>query len=214
MKIKVFTFNPFQENTYLIYDDTKEAVIIDPGCSTEAECLELKSFIDEEGLTPVMLLNTHCHIDHVFGWEYVYETWGLKPHYHALDKVLLPRVGEQAQMFGFNLKAFPEDYGIEIKETDEIRFGNTTLDIYLCPGHAPGHLVFYHQPTNNCIVGDVIFRLSVGRTDLPFCDPNALEHSIRTVIYQLPEDCVLHPGHGPSTNVGFEKKNNPFVRSV
>lgn len=214
MKIKVFTFNPFQENTYLIYDDTKEAVIIDPGCSTEAECLELKSFIDNEGLTPVMLLNTHCHIDHVFGWEYVYETWGLKPYYHALDKVLLPRVGEQAQMFGFNLKSFPEDYGIEIKETDKIQFGNTTLDIHLCPGHAPGHLVFYHQPTNNCIVGDVIFRLSVGRTDLPFCDPNALEHSIRTVIYNLPDDCVLHPGHGPSTNVGFEKKNNPFVRSV
>ena len=214
MKVKVFTFNPFQENTYLIYDETGEVVIIDPGCSNEVECMELKNFIDEQGLKPVMLLNTHCHIDHVFGWEYVYNTWGLKPYYHALDKVLLPRVGEQAKMFGFELKSFPEDYGFEISEKEKVTFGNSELDIFLCPGHAPGHLVFYHKPTNVCIVGDVIFRLSVGRTDLPFCDPQALEKSIKEVIYKLPNDCTLYPGHGPSTEVGFEKKNNPFVRSV
>lgn len=214
MNIKVFTFNPFQENTYVVYDDTKEAVIIDPGCSNEIECQELKSFIEELDLTPVMLLNTHCHIDHVLGWEFVYDTWGLKPFYHALDKVLLPRVGEQAKMFGFELNSFPEDYGIEIKETDQVKFGDTTMDIYLCPGHAPGHLVFHHGPTNTCIVGDVIFRLSVGRTDLPYCNPKDLEASIRNVIYKFSDDCTLHPGHGPSTTVGFEKKNNPFVRSI
>lgn len=214
MQIKVFTFNPFQENTYVIYDETKEAVIIDPGCSNNTECLELKSFIEKEGLKPVMLLNTHCHIDHVFGWEFVFNTWGLKPYYHALDKVLLPRVGEQAKMFGFELKAFPEDYGHEISESEQIIFGQSSLDIYLCPGHAPGHLVFYHRLSNICIVGDVIFRLGVGRTDLPFCNPQDLESSIRNVIYNLPDDCTLYSGHGPRTTVGYEKKNNPFVRSV
>lgn len=214
MKVKVFTFNPFQENTYIVYDDTKEAVIIDPGCSNALECQNLKAFIEDNDLKPVMLLNTHCHIDHVFGWEFVYDTWGLKPYYHTLDKVLLPRVGEQAKMFGFEMSAFPEDYGHEISETDKVKFGNTSMDIYLCPGHAPGHLVFHHEPTNVCIVGDVIFRLSIGRTDLPYCDPKALESSIKNVIYKFADECTLYPGHGPSTTVGYEKKNNPFVRSV
>lgn len=213
MKVKTFTFSPFQENTYVIYDETKEAVIVDPGCSNTEENNILKAFIESNGLKPVKLINTHCHIDHVFGWDFVYQTWGLKPYYHPKDSVLLPRVGEQAKMFGFEMKSFPSDYGFEITEDEKVTFGHTELDIMFCPGHAPGHIVFYHQESNICLVGDVIFRQSVGRTDLPYCDPVALEHSIRTVIYNLPDDCTLYSGHGLKTTVGHEKKNNPFVRS-
>jgi glyoxylase-like metal-dependent hydrolase (beta-lactamase superfamily II) len=212
MKVKIFTFNPFQENTYLLYDDSKEAVLIDPGCSYEDEEQELTDFIKQEGLNLVKLINTHCHIDHVLGWSFVEKTFGLKPYYHAEDEKLLSNLQEHGKSFGFNIEDFGNNYGTHISETDIITFGNTTLEIRFCPGHAPGHIVFYHPDTKQCIVGDVIFKQSVGRTDLPFCNPDDLVHSIRTQIYSLPDETILYPGHGPSTTVGFEKKNNMFVR--
>lgn len=214
MQIQTFTFNPFQENTYVLFDETKEAIIIDPGCSNNEENKVLQDFITSNNLNPVKLVNTHCHIDHVFGWDFVFKTWGLKPFYHPKDKVLLPRIGDQAKMFGFDLEPIAEDYGFEITEKEQVHFGNSVLEIFHCPGHAPGHIVLFHKDSNQCLVGDVIFRLGVGRTDLPFCNPQDLEQSIREVIYKLPDDCVLFSGHGSTTTVGYEKKSNPFVRSI
>ncbi|MGB0883686.1 MAG: MBL fold metallo-hydrolase [Flavobacteriales bacterium] len=213
LHIQSFTFGPFQENTYLLYDDSKEAILIDPGCSGAEEELELFQFITKHELKLVKLVNTHCHIDHVMGWEFVENTWGLQPYFHPKDAVLLERVSQQAKQFGLEFKDFPKNYGQAITEAETLNFGNTSLDIFFCPGHAPGHLIFHHPESNQCIVGDVIFRQSVGRTDLPFCNSDDLVNSIQNIVYKLPDETVLHSGHGPKTTVGFEKLNNPFVRA-
>lgn len=208
--LKSFTFNPFMENTYVLYDDTKEAVIFDPGCYEKYEQQELVDFIEEEKLNVKSLINTHCHIDHVLGNAFVKRKFGVKLYIHENDHPVLKSVSAYAPNYGFAgyEEADPDFY---IDENDKIEFGNTTLDILFVPGHAPGHVVFYHKDSGICIAGDTLFQGSIGRTDLPGGDHQTLLNAIKNVMFTLPENTKVYPGHGPMTTIGYEKENNPFV---
>lgn len=210
LTIKIFTFNPFYENSYILSDDSGECVIIDPGCHIPEEEQELVDYIQTNGLKPVKLLNTHCHVDHVFGNLFVSETWKLGLIMHKEDVPVLDSFAKVCQMYGFEGKPQPEPAQF-IEEGDQIRFGNTTLDILFTPGHSPGSVCFYSKPDGIMVSGDVLFQNSIGRTDLPGGSLPTLENSIRTKLYVLPESVKVYPGHGPSTTIGWEKKNNPFV---
>ena len=210
--VQAFTFNPFQENTYVLFDETKECVIIDPGCYEKTEQETLKNFIEENNLTPVKLINTHCHIDHVLGNKFVADTWGLDLEMHELDLPLLHSVKDYCTAYGFtNYKQSPEPK-ILLKEGEHITFGNSSLDILFTPGHAPGHITLHSTEQNFVIAGDVLFQTSIGRTDLPGGDYDTLIESIKTVLLPLVDDTQVFCGHGPSTTIGFERANNPFLK--
>ena len=211
--IETFTFNPFSENTYVVSDETKECVIIDPGCHNYEERKELKDYIEHEGLHVVHLLNTHAHIDHVLGNEYVKRTFGVKLHLHKNDLPLLENAASRADYYGFpNYEGSTVDVFIE--EGDTITFGNSSFEILFVPGHAPGHVAFINKEQKICISGDVLFRGSVGRTDFPLCSFSDLEKSIRTKLYNLSDDMIVYPGHGPTTTIGFEKKHNSYIKAI
>jgi hydroxyacylglutathione hydrolase len=210
-KIESFTFNPFSENTYVLYDDTKECVVIDPGCSNKTEQQELQDFIKTNELKVVRLLNTHCHIDHVLGNKFVADTYGIPLEIHEDDLPVLRSVPTYSAAYGFPQyqEILPEKF---LKEGEDVAFGNTRLQVLLTPGHAPGHVVFYHTESQNLIGGDVLFQRSIGRTDLPGGDYDTLIQSIKTKLFTLPDEVTVHPGHGPSTTIGEEKASNPFLR--
>ena len=211
MTIKIFTFNPFQENTYLLFDETKEAVLIDAGCITETEKLTLKRFIDENGLTLKRLINTHLHLDHQFGNKFVADTFGLLPEANQQDEFLLANVVEQARSFGFSVEEEAQALGAYINEDDEIKFGNCSLKAIHVPGHSPGSLAFYSEKEGVVFAGDVLFRNSIGRTDLPYGDYATLILSITKKLLPLPDSTVVYCGHGPSTTIGSEKSSNPYL---
>ncbi|MFC6995984.1 MBL fold metallo-hydrolase [Rufibacter roseus] len=210
LQIKSFTFNPFAENTYVLFDDTKECVVIDPGCSNQQEQQQLKDFIQRQELKVVRLLNTHCHIDHVLGNKFVADTYNVPLEIHEKDLEVLRAVPTYSAAYGFPQyqEILPEKY---LKEGENVSFGETELQVLFTPGHAPGHVVFYHEPSQNVIGGDVLFHRSIGRTDLPGGDHETLLQSIRTKLFTLPDEVTVHPGHGPSTTVGEEKTSNPFL---
>lgn len=156
MNIQVFTFNPFSENTYVLYDETRECVIVDPGCYTPTEQIRLKSYIEQEKLKPVRLILTHCHIDHVLGNAFVYRTWGLKPEHHKTEIPMLARLPEQSKMFGIPAEASPEAEKY-IEPGVDVTFGKTTLKVLFTPGHSPASVCFYHEPSKECISGDILF---------------------------------------------------------
>ena len=210
--IKTFSFNALQENTYVLYDETKECVIIDPGCYNKEERDELKSYITNTKLQPVRLLNTHCHIDHVLGNAFVSNTYSLKVETSRVEEMQLRGVKLYAPMYGFNLYEESE-VGNYIEEGDLIVFGNSKLEILSLPGHSPGHLAFLSKDQNFCIGGDVLFRGSIGRADLPGGDFKQLEKSIKAKLYILPDATIIYPGHGPITDIGFEKRHNPYVKA-
>ena len=210
MQVKSFTFNPFSENTYLLYDTTGKAVIVDPGCYDKNEQAELDDFISKNQLTPTLLLNTHCHIDHVLGNAYVKAKYKIPLWIHNNEEQILRAVSSYASNYGFpNYQESEADHFI--KEGEEIKFGDTRLQSLFVPGHAPGHVVFYHEESKTCIGGDTLFQGSIGRTDLPGGDHETLLRGIRTELFKLPNDVIVYPGHGPTTTIGFEKLNNPFV---
>ena len=212
MKIKRFVFNPFQENTFVLYDESKECVIIDPGCYEKAEEEELENFISENGLKPVALLNTHCHIDHILGNQFVAEKWGVELQMHKDDLPLLENAGQVSKMYGlqnYSGSPFPKHF---LKEGDKFTFGESKLDVIFTPGHAPGHICFYSKKYNFIISGDVIFQMSIGRTDLPFGDFDTLIKSITEKIFPLPGQTQIHCGHGPSTVLNYEREHNPFLQ--
>jgi hydroxyacylglutathione hydrolase len=210
--IQAFTFNPFQENTYVLFDETKECVIIDPGCYEKAEQETLKNFIETNDLNPVKLLNTHCHIDHVLGNKFVADTWGLDLEMHELDLPLLHSVKDYCTAYGFtNYEESPEPKTF-LKEGEQITFGNSSLDILFTPGHAPGHITLHSTEQNFVIAGDVLFLASIGRTDLPGGDYDTLIDSIKTVLLPLADETQVFCGHGPSTTIGFERTNNSFLK--
>ena len=212
MNIKLFTFNPFQENTYVVYDESKQCLIIDPGCYNEQEEQELKKFIDEEGLKPVKLINTHCHIDHVLGNQFVSKKWDLELYIHKLDVKLLENASEIAKIYGLKeYKGSPSAKHF-LEDKDTITFGNSNFEILFTPGHAPGHICLYNKENNLIISGDVIFQGSIGRTDLAGGDHETLINSITTKLLPLPNSTQIFCGHGPSTNLAYEKKNNPFLQ--
>ncbi|WP_226390355.1 MBL fold metallo-hydrolase [Penaeicola halotolerans] len=209
--IKTFTFNPFQENTYLLYDDTKEAVLIDPGCYEKYEREELSSFVAKEGLKLKFLLNTHCHIDHVLGNQWAKNTFQIPLIMHEADLPVLASIPSYASNYGFQqYEASQPDRFVD--EGDVISFGESRLSIRFVPGHAPGHIVFISEADGFCIAGDTLFSGSIGRTDLPGGDHETLLSAIQEKLYTLADDMVVYPGHGPSTTIGKEKSTNPFVR--
>ena len=211
MNIHFFTFNAIQENTYLLWDDSKECVIVDAGCYDAAEQNELFDFITHNNLKPVLMLNTHSHIDHVLGNFAVKKKYQIPFKIHRKDESTLLAVKTYAAMYGFPQfqEQLPDGY---IAEGEQITFGNTVLEILFVPGHAPGHVAFYHAASNVCIAGDVLFAGSVGRADLPGGNFDVLINSIKTQLYPLGDDCKVYAGHGPATTIGREKMSNPYLR--
>jgi hydroxyacylglutathione hydrolase len=211
LSIKAFTFNPVQENTYVLYNENNECCIIDPGCYFSEENDELKSTIEEAGWKPVLLLNTHCHLDHVFGNKFVHKTWGLNLHIHEKEKPVLDFAPQSADIWQLPFENYhgPIEY---LKPGSAIKIGDDELEVLFTPGHSPGSVSFYNKPGNFVIGGDVLFNGSIGRTDLPGGDFNTLVNSIQAQFFTLPDDTKVYSGHGPVTTVGFEKMNNPFVK--
>ncbi len=207
--IKAFLNNPYQENTYLLYDETGECAIIDPGMYTAAEQDAVVNFIKAEGLKPVLLLNTHCHIDHVLGNKFVFDQYGLKPQFHKGELVVLEAMPVWSQQSGlrYELSPLPDTY---LPESGSISFGNTALELIFAPGHSPAHLCFYDVQNGIVIGGDVLFRGSIGRTDLPGGNHQQLLTNIEQKLFTLPDEVVVYPGHGPETTIGREKETNPF----
>jgi len=211
--VKSFTFSPVQENTYVLYNEQKQCCIIDPGCYFPAEKDELKTGIEKAGLTPVLLLNTHCHLDHVFGNKFVHDTWGLDLHIHEKEKPVLdfaPLSGERWQL-PFDNYDGPLVY---LQEGNFIKIGEDALEIRFTPGHSPGSISFYSAENGFIIGGDVLFNRSIGRTDLPGGSMETLMDSIRTQFFTLPDETKVYSGHGPVTTVGYERGNNPFVKGM
>ena len=211
LTVHPFTFNPVQENTYVVYNEKGQCCIIDPGCYFASEELELKNFIEQNHLQPIYLLNTHCHLDHIFGNKFIYNTYNLSLWLNKLEKPVLeygPTSGQQWQLTFDNYDAELNF----IEEGDVIRIGDDVLQVLFTPGHSPGHVSFYSKENKFVISGDVLFQGSVGRTDLPGGDFTILEESIKTKLYTLPADTIVFSGHGDTTTIGDEMKTNPFVK--
>ncbi len=209
IQIKSFVCNPYQENTYLLYDDSLECVIIDPGMYDGDEQNSVLKFISENKLKPVLLLNTHCHIDHVLGNKFIYDTYGILPQFHKGEEPVLNAVVAYAPQMGirYEVSPLPEIY---LPESGSVSFGNSQLELIFAPGHSPAHLCFYNKENKFLIGGDVLFYRSIGRTDLPGGNHDQLISNIREKIFTLPDDCRVYPGHGQSTMIGSEKQLNPF----
>lgn len=209
-RVTRFTFNPFQENTWVLHADG-EAMVIDPGCSDPGECRELEEWLEANDLTPVRLVLTHAHIDHVFGCAWMHERYGLLPELHRKDLPLLHHAADQGRMFGV-FCAPPPEPRVFLEEGDVIRSGGRELHVLFVPGHAPGHIALWCPEDRFVISGDVLFQQSIGRTDLPGGDLDTLLSSIRAKLFPLGDDVVVHCGHGPDTTIGAEKRTNPFLR--
>lgn len=206
-----FTFNPFQENTYILHDETKQCVIIDPGCYTPSEKDELIRFIEQQGLMPVKLLNTHCHIDHMLGNKFIADKFALGLEMHKLDLPMLHAVMVYGEKWGLFPEPSPDPVTL-LEEGDVVTFGNSSLKVLFTPGHSPGSISFYSDKDRFVIAGDVLFFQSIGRTDLPGGDFDTLAKSIKERLYVLEGETKIYPGHGPATTIAFEKQHNPFVR--
>lgn len=209
--IATFVFNAFQENTYVLYDDSNACIIIDPGCYSDEEKEELVSFISDKKLTPVRLINTHCHLDHILGNTIVAKKYQLKLEIHKEEEPILRAAPLYGDTFGFRPDIQPEP-GKYIQHGDVISFGKSKLTVIHTPGHSPGGICLYSAIDNFIIAGDALFQYSIGRTDLPGGDYSTLINSIKTRLLVLPEDTTVYPGHGPETSIGIEKRMNPFLQ--
>jgi hydroxyacylglutathione hydrolase len=210
ISIQHFAFGPFQENTYILFDETKECIIIDPGCYDSGERAELADYIQNNFLKPIKLINTHCHIDHVVGNKFVADKYNLKLEINKHDLPVLESLMMVAAMY--NLKAEPSPApSVFLNEGDVIEFGNSKLEILFTPGHSPGSITFYNKEQKFMIVGDVLFYGSIGRTDLPGGDYNTLISSIKNKLLPMGDEYVVYNGHGQSTTIGFERNHNPFL---
>jgi len=213
LTVQSLLFSPVQENTYLVYNEKGETLIIDPGCYFPEERSVLKEKINTKGLKPRMLVNTHCHLDHVFGNKFVYETWGLELHFHAAEQKVFDYAPAAGDLWDLPFQNYSGPIH-HIKEGTKINVGEDELEILFTPGHSPGSISFYSAVGGWVISGDVLFRESVGRTDLPGSDFLTLEKSIRTQLYTLPNATHVYSGHGMPTTIGYEKQNNPFVKAI
>ncbi len=204
--------SPFAENTYLIYDSTAaEAVLIDPGCYTEAERELLRQTVERLQVRPVRLLLTHAHLDHVFGVAFVHRQWGLWPECAREELPLLEHYPDLCTLYGLPR---PEPAPLPrrfIEAGEVVTFGNTRLEVRFTPGHSPGGLSFYCAEAGFVVAGDALFYESIGRTDLPGSHHDTLIHSIRTQLLTLPDETIVYPGHGPTTTVRHERTYNPFL---
>jgi glyoxylase-like metal-dependent hydrolase (beta-lactamase superfamily II) len=211
IQIEKFIFNPFSENTYLLFDETGECIIIDPGCYERFEENILVEFMQSKNLKLVKQVFTHCHIDHIFGNNFIYSKFDLSPEIHKKALPFLTGAPQHARMFGFEMpkQVEPLDF---FSEGDLIKFGNSKLSVVYTPGHADGSVCFINYSQKFVITGDVLFRESIGRTDFPTGDFDLLMESIRTKLFTLDDDFVVYSGHGEETTIGYEKMNNPFIR--
>ena len=206
LKVHMLPFNPFQENTVLAWDETGDCLVVDPGCSTSSEEQALSAFIESNGLNPVRLINTHCHIDHVYGNGYVAQKWNLGLEIHELEIPVLERAAAGASLFGAPTPNPSPEPSRFIQPGETITVGNTSYQVLFVPGHCPGHIALYSAAENVVISGDVIFYGGgYGRTDLPGGDAPTLAKSIREVMLPLPPETTVYPGHGPTTTIGDER---------
>jgi glyoxylase-like metal-dependent hydrolase (beta-lactamase superfamily II) len=211
MKIKQFTFSPFQENTYVVFTDTKDAMIVDPGCYGSDEENQLRDFIVSNGLNVRYLVNTHLHLDHAFGNSFVEETWNVKTSANAGDAFWLKGMAGQCRMFGLELHKPAPGISNELKEGDHLQLGAETFEILHVPGHSPGSIVLYNAQEHFLFAGDVLFEGSIGRTDLQGGDYAQLIKGIQDKLLVLPDETVVYSGHGSATTIGREKASNPFL---
>lgn len=211
LTIQKFTFSPFSENTYVLLNEEKQAIIIDPGCFEAWEEEELQNFIENSQLNVSRLLNTHAHIDHVFGNKFCADKWKLKLELHEKDIPTLKRMPAAAELWG--IKGYKESPMPELflTEGQKIILGKDELEIVFVPGHAPGHVAFISHAQKFVIGGDVLFEGSIGRTDLPGGSLEILMQSIKNKFLILPDDYVVYSGHGGETTIGRERKTNPFI---
>lgn len=212
MKIEVIPQNPWQVNTIIIWDETKECVIIDPGCFDENEKQQVTNFIATNGLKPVKLLHTHLHLDHVFGTGFIADTYHLEPEAHPDDEFFINQTKDYAAEFGVTIERNPPKLGNYLNEGDNVTFGNSSLIIIHVPGHSPGGVAFYSEKDKLLVAGDVLFKDSIGRTDLPGGSFDTLLSNINSKLFTLPDNTTVYPGHGPNTTIGYEKESNPFLK--
>ena len=210
LTIKSFEFSPIQENTYILYNEFNDCIIIDPGCYFDAEKEELVAFITDNKLTPKMLINTHCHLDHVFGNKFISEKYNLTLKIHENEKAVLAFAPTSGLMYNMPFDNYKGEF-ILLSSGDTISLGKDVLKVLLVPGHSPGSLAFYCAEDKFVISGDALFKNSVGRSDLPGGNHEQLIKSIKENLLALPDDIVVYSGHGPVTKVGDEKKNNPYL---
>jgi hydroxyacylglutathione hydrolase len=208
--VDFFTFGPFEENTYVLHDETGKCIIIDPGCYDADEKRALVDFIETNKLIPVKLLNTHGHIDHILGNNFIAAKYNLNLEMNRHDVKLLKAASTYGELWGIRAEPSPEPETL-LDEGDLVKFGNTTLKVFFTPGHSEGSISFYNSRDNFVIAGDVLFNGSIGRTDLPGGNFETLIKSIKEKLFPLGDDCKVFPGHGPVTTIGFEKENNPFL---
>lgn len=213
MNLAKLTFNPFQENTYVLWDETGEAIIVDAGNYNERENDALRNFIAEKNLKPVMAVNTHGHIDHILGVEKVKEMFAVPFALHPQDKFLVESAPTHGAIYGFKVEVIPT-VDIELEDGGEVKFGNTVLRVIQTPGHTPGHISLYEPENKVLLTGDTLFKESIGRTDLPGGDYGWIMRSIIDRILPLGEEVTFYPGHGPSSTLGHEMKYNPFIVEV
>ena len=210
MKIKKMVFSPIEVNTYIISDDNCDCAVIDCGCYTDSEFDELKSYITDNKLRPLKLLNTHLHLDHIFGNHYMLKEYGLKTHASGEEESNLSSAPLHAQMFGLTMPD-PPPAGAIISGGDKLSVGEIDLECRFVPGHTSGSIAYYCEKDNCVFTGDALFAGGIGRTDLPGGDYQTLIKSINDKLLSLPDDTAVYPGHGPSTTVGTERKTNQFL---
>lgn len=214
MKIARLIFNPIQENTYIIWDDTLEAAVIDAGNMNERENEVLAKFIADNGLKPKYALNTHGHFDHLLGVDFLREKYGAQLAMSSKDEFLLKGASVSAELFGVKADALPEAIDVDLEGKESIKFGNTELKIIPTPGHTPGHVAFFEPESKVLFTGDTLFRESIGRTDLPGGDYSWIMRSIIENILPLGDGVKIYPGHGETSDIGHESMYNPFVVEV
>lgn len=205
VKIQAFVCNPFQENTFIVYDDTREALIIDPGFYSEREVRSAERFVEREGLTVKRILNTHLHFDHCCGNGLAEAAFGVKPEAYELDLYLFDALAEQAKMFGLEIPQIaPTAPAPTIKPDEAVKVGNMTFEVLHVPGHSAGSVAFYEKSEKAVFAGDVLFRCGVGRTDLAGGSDEVLRHTLLEVMFKLPPETRVFCGHGPATTIGYE----------
>jgi glyoxylase-like metal-dependent hydrolase (beta-lactamase superfamily II) len=209
MKIFKFVFSPIEVNTYILVDESGDCAIIDCGCYDKQEFGKLEDFIKNNRINPVLLLNTHCHLDHIFGNRFVLEKYGLKTFSCELDEMNRKDAVRHAMLFGLTMENPPEPAGF-ISDNQIVSFGTTELVALHVPGHTSGSLAFYSEKNGCVFTGDALFAGSIGRTDLQGGDYNTLIESIKCKLFVLPPSTVVYSGHGDETTIGKELKSNPF----
>lgn len=211
---KRFVFNPFFENTYVVWDEnTKEGMVVDPGCYTENEKKELKDYIVQNEIIPKYLVLTHCHLDHILGCKFIKEGFALKFLSPEEDQFLLDEAGSQAELFQIKIEDIPNP-DLYLDENSILQLGESKPKIFHTPGHTPGEYSILFEDEKFCLTGDVLFKDSIGRTDLWGGNMEVLMNSIKTKLLTLDDEIIIYPGHGEKSTIGEEKRNNPFLKDL